>query len=122
MVQVVGEEAEADRAPSSKRERGGGGQSTHLSQELDIKPGGKRKKMNFSVCVQRTFPFSSDMGCNFCEYVFTLCLVRLSSSRAESSESSRESSQAGREKRKKREKKGRSRQSSSDRERCSSQG
>lgn len=39
----MGEEAETSRAPSSRRERGGGSRSSHLSQELDIKPGGKRK-------------------------------------------------------------------------------
>ncbi|XP_044061149.1 spore wall protein 2-like [Siniperca chuatsi] len=38
VAQVVGEEAETSRAPSSKRERGGGSRSSHLSQELDIKP------------------------------------------------------------------------------------
>lgn len=41
--QVVGEEAETSRAPRSKGERGGGSRSSHLSQELDIKPGRKRK-------------------------------------------------------------------------------
>ncbi|XP_076595867.1 uncharacterized protein LOC143326206 [Chaetodon auriga] len=35
--QVVGEAAETSRAPSSKRERGGGSRSSHLSQELDMK-------------------------------------------------------------------------------------
>nr|XP_040031074.1 nucleolar and coiled-body phosphoprotein 1-like isoform X3 [Gasterosteus aculeatus aculeatus] len=38
MVQVVGEESDPCRAPSSKRETGGGGSSSHLSQELDSKP------------------------------------------------------------------------------------
>lgn len=35
--------AEASRAPSSKREISGGSRSSHLSQELDIKPGGKKE-------------------------------------------------------------------------------
>ncbi|XP_049442747.1 protein starmaker-like [Epinephelus fuscoguttatus] len=38
VAQVVGEEAGASRAPSSKRERSGSSRSSHLSQELDIKP------------------------------------------------------------------------------------
>ncbi|XP_051275488.1 glutamic acid-rich protein-like isoform X2 [Dicentrarchus labrax] len=35
---VVGEEAEMSKASTSKRERGGGSRSSHLSQELDVKP------------------------------------------------------------------------------------
>nr|XP_033479528.1 ABC transporter F family member 4-like [Epinephelus lanceolatus] len=38
VAQVVGEEAGASRAPSSKRERSGSSRISHLSQELDIKP------------------------------------------------------------------------------------
>ncbi|XP_045887437.1 ABC transporter F family member 4-like [Micropterus dolomieu] len=38
VAQTAEEEAETSRAPSSKRERGGGSRSSHLSQELDIKP------------------------------------------------------------------------------------
>ncbi|XP_067455536.1 uncharacterized protein [Thunnus thynnus] len=38
VVPVVAEEAEMSRAPSLKTERGGGSRSSHLSQELDIKP------------------------------------------------------------------------------------
>ncbi|XP_035858105.1 ABC transporter F family member 4-like isoform X2 [Sander lucioperca] len=38
VAQVAGEEADTSRAPSSKRERGGGDRSSHASQELDIKP------------------------------------------------------------------------------------
>ncbi|XP_044220273.1 sarcoplasmic reticulum histidine-rich calcium-binding protein-like [Thunnus albacares] len=38
VVPVVAEEAETSRAPSLKTERGGGSRSSHLSQELDIKP------------------------------------------------------------------------------------
>lgn len=38
--QVVAQEVEASRTPSSRSERGGGGRSSRLSQELDIKPGG----------------------------------------------------------------------------------
>ncbi|XP_034454032.1 protein starmaker [Hippoglossus hippoglossus] len=48
--------------------------------------------------------------------------VRLSSGQAESSESGRDSSQSSREKWKKREKRGKAKRTSSDRERCSSQG
>lgn len=70
-AQGVREEAEASRAPSSKRERGGGSRSSHLSQELDVKPGGERKyaELNFSVC---TFPFTSDVGFNLCVCVHTV--------------------------------------------------
>ncbi|KAK9518162.1 hypothetical protein VZT92_023476 [Zoarces viviparus] len=38
MAQVVREETDTSRASSSKRERGGGGRSSRLSPELDIKP------------------------------------------------------------------------------------
>ncbi|XP_031718332.1 ABC transporter F family member 4 [Anarrhichthys ocellatus] len=38
IAQVVGEETDTSRASSSKRERGGGGRSSRLSPELDIKP------------------------------------------------------------------------------------
>lgn len=42
------EAVESSRAPSSKRERGGGSGSSLLSQELDVKPGRGREYM--SVC------------------------------------------------------------------------
>lgn len=38
-----GADVETSRALSSKRERSGGSRSSHLSQELDIKPGEKRE-------------------------------------------------------------------------------
>lgn len=44
VVGVAAEEAETSTAPSSKTERGGGSRS-HLSQELDIKPGGNSRWM-----------------------------------------------------------------------------
>lgn len=123
--QFVGEEAETSSAPSSKSERGGGRRSSRFSQELDTKPGGKRKLDTYlSACrliylgvhILKSIPsLTSCTSCNCCLCVYILCLVRLSSCPADSSESSRESSQVSREKR------GRSRRTSSDRERRSSQ-
>lgn len=42
-MQVVREEVETRRAPSSKGERSGGSRRSRLSQELDIQPGRKSK-------------------------------------------------------------------------------
>lgn len=47
-AQVVGEETDT----SSKRERGGGSRSSRLSQELDVKPGGKRTNENLLFLLQ----------------------------------------------------------------------
>lgn len=49
LMQVVREEAETRRAPSSKGERGSGSRRSRLSQELDIQPGRKSKHNTYCV-------------------------------------------------------------------------
>ncbi|KAF3838508.1 hypothetical protein F7725_010276 [Dissostichus mawsoni] len=81
-IKVAEEEVDTSLAPSSKREGGSGGRSSHFSQELDIKP------VNVLIPLRYSFSLCVDV----------LRLVRLSGGPAESSESSRESSQGSREK------------------------
>ncbi|XP_071313501.1 uncharacterized protein [Trachinotus anak] len=67
-------EAETSRAPSSKRERGGGSRSSCFSQELDIKPGGKRKLNRKQALISRQCVYVKDMCLSFLNNVSVICV------------------------------------------------